>query len=303
MPKLTWIACIVLAATSASNLSAEVHCPGNVSSVPYRVVNRHQMVIAVSVNHSGPYPFLLDTGTQVTMIDPALAGELHLVMRGEAAVASAGLNATASFSQLEATELGPHEVSGMKVLVYELSNLQASGLNVRGVLGEDFLQRFDLLIDNAHSLLCLDDSGAMRAEVKGERVPLVEPSAVGDGTLAKSLIVSVRLSDSMRPVRLKLDSGADVPFLYNTSEYMALGAFQGASLHGGGANGAQRVFTALPLQTMKIGRAEVSRVQFVTLAGAKKDARTSEFDGLLTMGLFRRVFIDHADRLAVLDPQ
>ena len=82
---------------------------------------------------------------------------------------------------------------------------------------------------------------------------------------------------------------------------MALGAFRGASLQGG-ANGAQRTFTALPPQNVKIGSVELSKVLFVTLAGAKKDHRTSDFDGLLTLGLFRRVFVDHADHFAVLDP-
>lgn len=300
MPKFQWIACLVLAAIAASNLSAEAHCPGNVSSVPYRIVNRHQMVVPVSINHAGPYPFLFDTGTQMTMIDPALASQLQLSLHGQANVASAGVNASASYSQIESVELDSHAVSSLKVLVYDLANLQASGLNVRGVLGEDFLQGFDLLIDNPHSLLCLDDSGTMRAAVKGERVPLLD--LPGDGTLAKSLIVSVMLSDGMRPVRLKLDSGANVPFLYNTSEYMALGVFRGASLRGGGAHQTPQAFEALPPQNMKVGRAELSRVQFVTLVGAQRNSHTSEFDGLLTLGLFRRVFIDHVDHVAVLDP-
>jgi hypothetical protein len=47
--------------------------------------------------------------------------------------------------------------------------------------------------------------------------------------------------------------------------------------------------------------AEASDVAFVTMAGALKDSRTSDFDGLLTMGLFTRAFIDHADRFAVLE--
>jgi hypothetical protein len=104
----------------------------------------------------------------------------------------------------------------------------------------------------------------------------------------------------MRPVRLKLDSGTNVPFLYNISEYMALGAYRGASLTGG-ANGAQRIYTALPPQNVKIGSVELARVLFVTLAGAQKDHRTSDFDGLLTLGLFRRVFVAHADHFAIFD--
>jgi hypothetical protein len=297
-----FLACFVLATAPIPALSAEIHCPGNVESVSFHVVNRHQMILPVSVNQAGPYNFLLDTGTQVTMVDPALATELHLVTQGEAEVASAGMHASASFAQLDRVEAGPHAVANLKALVYDLKNLQATGLDIRGVLGEDFLEQFDMLIDNAHSMLCLDNSAAMRGEVKGTHIALVTPAQTGDSAqLPKSLIVSARLSDGMRSVRLKLDSGSNVSFLYNTSEYMALGTFRGASLHGGGANGAQRTFTALPPQTMKIGSVEVSHVGFVTLAGAQKDTRTSDFDGLLTLGLFKLVFIAHTDRFAVLE--
>lgn len=105
----------------------------------------------------------------------------------------------------------------------------------------------------------------------------------------------------MRPIRLKLDSGTNTPFLYNTSDYMALGAYRGASIRGG-AKGAQRNFEVLPPQTMTIGSIEIHRASFVTLAGARKDTHTSDFDGLLTLGLFKRVFIAHTDNFAILDP-
>ncbi len=296
-----WLACFAFASTSVHAFGSEKHCPGNVASLQYRPVNQHQMLVDVQINQSGPYSFLFDTGTQMTMVEPSLASELHLREEGSAAVASAGVNSYATFARVDRVAAGTHSLPDMKVLVYNLNNLQVAGISIRGVLGEDFLERFDMLLDNAHNLLCLDDTGAMRAQVKGQHVPLLTP-VPADGKPSNSLIVSVRLSDAMRPVRLKLDSGANVPFLYNTSEYMALGAFRGASLSGGGVNAARRVFTALPLQNMKIGPVEISRVAFVTLAGVRKDSRTSDFDGLLTLGLFRRVFIDHAEHFVVLDP-
>jgi hypothetical protein len=303
MANFKWFSsAVVLAATVVSSLVAETHCPGNVASLRFHFVNRHQIIVAVSVNHAGPFKFLLDTGTQVTMVDPSLAAALHLSTQGTAVVASVGTRASAFFARLDLLEAGSHSVADQKVLVYDLQNLQAAGLEIRGVLGEDFLEHFDMLIDNAHGLLCLDDAGVMRAEVKGRHVDLLSPAQTGDGApLPKSLIVSVRLSDGMRPVRLKLDSGTNVPFLYNTSQYMALGAFRGQSLRGG-ATGAQQTYTALPPQNVKIGSVELARVLFVTLGGAQKDQRTSDFDGLLTLGLFRRVFIEHADHYAVLEP-
>jgi hypothetical protein len=57
------------------------------------------MIVAVSVNHSGPYNFLLDTGTQVTMVDPSLAAELHLNTQGSAEVAGVGFLASAPSAQ------------------------------------------------------------------------------------------------------------------------------------------------------------------------------------------------------------
>jgi hypothetical protein len=130
--------CIVFAITTVATATAETHCPGNVASVPNHLENRYEMIVRVSINHRGPYRFLLDTGTQMTMIDPALAASLQLPEYGDARVAGVGMIASASFSQLALVEAGPHKVTDLRVFVYDLSNLQASGLTIQGVLGEDF---------------------------------------------------------------------------------------------------------------------------------------------------------------------
>ena len=106
MSAFKWFASFVLAATIVPALPAKPHCPGNVASVPLRLVNRYQMIVEVSVNHSGPYNFLLDTGTQMTMVDPSLAAELHLNTQGSAGVAGVGFHASAPFAQLDLLEVG-----------------------------------------------------------------------------------------------------------------------------------------------------------------------------------------------------
>ena len=309
MTTFKWFASLVLTATIVPTLLAESHCPGNVASVPFRLVNRYQIVLAVSINHSGPYDFLLDTGTQITMVDPSLAAELHLNTTGAAVVAGVGFHESASFAQLDLLEAGSHAVANQKVLVYGLLNLRSVDPHIRGILGEDFLEHFDMLIDNAHRLLCLDDSAVMRAEVKGPHIALVTPAQTADGApLPKLLIVAARLSGETRPVRLMLDSGANIPYLYNTSQHlvpqsMAPISFGGRSLVGSGADGNQHVFSALPPQEVKIGSLALPSVTFLTLAYARKDSRTTEFDGLLTTDLFRRVFISHANHFVVLEPR
>lgn len=80
MTGLPHIASLVVATTTFA-LYAQTRCPGNVESVPLHPVNGYQMIVAVSVNHSGPYNFLLDTGTQFTMIDPSLAARDRIEWR------------------------------------------------------------------------------------------------------------------------------------------------------------------------------------------------------------------------------
>jgi hypothetical protein len=295
---------VCMATIALPALRAESRCPGNVASVPFHLVNRYQMIVAVSVNHSGPYEFLLDTGTQISMVDNTLAEELHLETRGAALVAGAGFQSPATYARIAEVEAGSHEIRNQDVVVYDLRRLLAAHLEVRGILGEDFLQHFDMLIDNANRLLCLDDTVDMRLHIKGPHIPLLtSPEIARSVSLPNSLIISVRLSDGMRPVRLKLDSGTNSAFLYDASQFLAVGLFKGASLHGSGADGTVRAYSTLPPQNVKIGSLELTGVTFLTLTGTQKNSATSDFDGLLTVGLFRRIFICHTDHFAIIEAQ
>jgi hypothetical protein len=301
MSTFKWFASFVLAATIVPALPAEPHCPGNVASVPLHLTNSHQMIVAVSVNHSGPYNFLLDTGTQTTMVDPSLAAELHLNTQGSALVAGFGFHAAAYVAQLDLLEVGSHAVANQKVIVFEFQNPHSVDLHFRGVLGEDFLSQFDMLIDNDHNLICLDDSAGMRADVKGPHIALLAPARAANGMPAlMSLIIVARLSDGERPVRLKLDSGTNVSFLFNTYRYIPLGLLRSTSLLGGGLDGAQHPYAAMPLQDLKIGPLAIPRVSFLTFADSKQDPGITG-DGMLATRLFRRVFICHTHHFAVLE--
>jgi hypothetical protein len=296
-------ASFVLAATMVSAISAETHCPGNVASLPLYPVNGHLFVMDVSINHSGPYKFLLDTGTQFTILDSSLASELHLANQGAADVVGAGFHRSASLSTIDHIAAGPHARPNLDVFVEDLDQLRSVDLQVRGIVGEDFLAHFDMLIDNAHGMLCLDDTGAMRGNIKGPHVELLEPAQEGGGTrLPRSLIVAARISHAGRPVRLKLDSGSNAVILYDVSKYLALGAFQGTSLHGAGGDGVQRKYAALPPQNVNIGPLEMDKVPFLTPTGSDMNPQGAEIDGLMATSRFRRIFVAHADHFAVLEP-
>src|SRR5215469_16953860 len=111
---------LFLAALIPGTLNAQTACPANVKAIPLHKLNQHQMVVSVSINHSGPYDFLLDTGTQMTVVDLSLAADLHLKTTGSANVAGVSFQGEALFSRLEVMEVGDHTATDQGVVVYNM---------------------------------------------------------------------------------------------------------------------------------------------------------------------------------------
>jgi hypothetical protein len=299
-----WLASIALAAAILPVLHAEPHCPGNVASLRLRLVQRSQIVVSVTINHTGPYDFLVDTGAQVNTVDPALAAELYLKIEGTTGFVGVGFRTRPSFAHLGTLEVGSHAIANPLVVVQNLDQLHAADPHIRGILGGNFLGHFDVLIDYAHSMLCLDDTKVMQPEVKGKHVALVTPPHPDGGVLStEPLIISIHLSAIPgRPLLQLLDSGTNVPLLYNSGKDMAGGFSVSAPIHDRSPDGVERVFAVLPPQDMQIGTLTFHQIHFVTPASTAMNVPKIEVDGLLPTALFRRVYISYADRFVVLEP-
>jgi hypothetical protein len=150
---------------------AQAGCPAGVKAIPLRKLNEHQMIVSVSINRSGPYDFLIDTGTQMTVVDRALAADLHLATTGKANVAGISFQGNAAFAQIDSLEVGDQMAANQGVVVYDMRGLQRAGFPLRGLLGEDFLSRYDVLIDKRHAVMCIDDTGAMLEKLIGKNEP------------------------------------------------------------------------------------------------------------------------------------
>jgi hypothetical protein len=245
----------------------------------------------------------VDTGSQVTVIDPSLALELDLKPQGTVGLISVASFAQASVTVLDRLEAGSNVVEKPLVVVQDLGQIQAADSRIRGVLGENFLAHFDLLIDYGGKLLCLDETSAMRESVHGEHIPLVSPQdPASELPFTERLVVSVHLSGAgTRPTLLQLDSGSDGLILYARREETKLRLL--ATLQGDNVNKAQQAFAVLPPQDMRIGSRTLSRVSFVTPLRPGKDLPGRQEDGLLPTLLFQRVFISASDHYVVFDPR
>jgi hypothetical protein len=296
---------VTMATVTLSTLQAESHCPAGIASVTPRFVQRALIVIPVRINQAGPFDFMVDTGSQVTVVDPLLASELHLKPQGTIGLVTVASYVHASLTVLDTLEAASHLVEKPAVVVQDLGQIQAADPRIRGVLGENFLAHFDLLIDYPHKLLCLDATGALRESVRGEHIPLVAPQNPEDEVpFTERLVISVHLSGTgARQILLQLDSGSDGLILYASGNETKSALLKQATLQGGGVTKAQRAFAVLPPQDLRIGTRTICHVSFVTPVSVGNNLPMQDEDGLLPTLLFQRVFISGTDHFVVFDPK
>jgi hypothetical protein len=104
-----------------------------------------------------------------------------------------------------------------------------------------FWGHFDVLMDYAHRMLCLDDTKVIQAAVKGGHIALVTPSQTpNEVSLTTLLIILVRLSGfGVRQLLLTLDSGANASFLFNHAVYLTPGLRETRQRDGYGGDGVE----------------------------------------------------------------
>ena len=307
MKTLKWLAAASLAFVLIPTVWAEAHCPGNVVSIRPRFIEHSIVIIPVMLNGSGPYDFLLDTGDQLTVIEPGLAEELHLMSQGMAHVISASTYTPASYAQLEALQAGAYMLRNMLLLVSNLGQVQMTDPRVRGALGQNFLEHFDLLIDYAHRIVCLDKTGQMREKVKGQHIDLIvlPQHPKQNVPYTQPLIVPVHFSQlGEHPLHLELDSGSNAAVLFNPKSQLPDAMFKNAYLHSRGPDSEEYAFSVLLPQDIQVGHTLLHQISFVTPVPSTKNVPTKKPDveGLLPTGLFQRVFISYAEQFVVLDP-
>src|SRR5271170_5292107 len=118
------------------------------------------ILVPVTVNGSGPYDFVLDTGTSMTLIDPKLAAQLSLPWVGRTTQYDVQSSSSSTVPTAHTRELGlgGGRVRNLTVHVESVAGLNDFDPKIRGVLGENFLSRFDLLLDNQHRQVHLEEA-------------------------------------------------------------------------------------------------------------------------------------------------
>jgi len=104
-------------------------------------------VDGVYVNGSGPYRFLVDTGTNVNLMEAELARSIHLAPAFRVQLASStGSLLVPGAKGIEVT-LDSAKAGGQEFLFSRLEEIRRRWPDIQGVLGQEFLSRFDYMLD------------------------------------------------------------------------------------------------------------------------------------------------------------
>jgi hypothetical protein len=168
------------------------------------------LIVETKWERAGPYRFLVDTGSSVTLVTPALAKKFASANAAPAAPHVRVKSAEGEIAELPAAtlrrlELGDARFDEVPVLVYDCAPLTAHlGMKIDGVLGFPLFRETLLTLDYPRGRVVLQPANTT-ALVPGTAVPLDDAN--------KTPLIRLQLGD--RSLVALLDSGSDAPLSLN----------------------------------------------------------------------------------------
>ncbi|HEV3329629.1 MAG TPA: retropepsin-like aspartic protease [Bryobacteraceae bacterium] len=226
----------------------------------------------VYVNGHGPYRFLVDTGTNVNLIETGLARKIGMNATFKVDFASAAGKTQMSGSDDNEVTLDPAKADAQKFFFSGLESIHNLNPDVQGVLGQWFLSRFDYSID-----------------LRGKRLEFGKQER--NGTRVKFAMLNGRMLVPSSLGNLVLDSGASRLVLF------------GVESDGGVDNrgrvrtltGSQAIGTAsrkLVIEARNIWRGDAVTMQSRTEPGVA---------GLLPLGLFKVTYVCNSEGYVIFE--
>lgn len=274
------LAAVVLAA--ALGVAVPVPAESLAPSVPLRVAGS-AAVVEVLINGTGPFPFMLDTGSSHTSISATVAARLGAPRVARTLVSTSAGDAWAAVVRLAAVRLGPLEATGL--LATELPDTHLSGQHLAGVIGRDLLGTRAFTLDYA--------ARRLRWPTDDE---LNEPGAAVLPLDTRGTIWLVRADDAACPLMLVPDSGAEQTVVFDRGQWRRLEYLAGTSAIRTVTS--ERPATRGTLAVLNLAQMRFVEHPVIVVNGA--DIDRAHGDGLLPLHLFDRVTSRPRDGLVQL---
>jgi predicted aspartyl protease len=263
------------------------------SEVRFRLAHDTVIVVSLMANDQGPFDFVLDTGTDTSVVDPSVARQLSLAPLGQIELNTMSGVQTLTRSSLRTLAVGPAHVENVEVLVQDLAELRNVDSHIRGIVGQNFLSHFNYLLDYRKHSLRIELAHEVRDAIDGESVPM-------DRRENMMIVPSEAQSRGNAKLRLLLDSGANLVVLTRKSSQGLDRAAQGNWIE----------TTSSGQQGMQVGHVRALTVgsqKFHDIAVALPEAQAADEerveDGLLPTALFNSLYVNNQDGFLMFNPR
>jgi predicted aspartyl protease len=131
----------------------------SVAETPFRLAHpaKPLIVLPVTVNSEGPFPFALDTGTSVSALSEAVIQRLGIAMSQTTTVTAGGGQLAAKVGQVRLMAVGDAVQKDVSVLAAGFLEMlsKVTGAQLDGILGYNFLREYTVTIDYPNAVLRL----------------------------------------------------------------------------------------------------------------------------------------------------
>jgi predicted aspartyl protease len=248
--------------------------------LPFHLTAQGAIIVPAIVNGFGPVSFMLDTGSNGSVISEPLASTLGAKAVARTTLMSASGRRDALLVRIEHLAVGGVSAHDVRMTVaspdaLNLPDLATSGHNVQGVIGQDVLGALRYTIDYGERRIVWHDTAA----VVPAHATVLELESQDDRFVA-------RVPQDHRVLRLVPDTGAETLVLFqHGGSILPAASVANESVELTGLTGRRDARRAV-VRVFRVGSTLLIDVAAVVVG---RDCDSAPLDGLLPLHLFTRV--------------
>lgn len=142
-----------------------------------------RLTIPVTIGGSGPFDFMIDTGSQATAVTHQINEGLSLPLLGTATVVGMASRRPVNLVEVGSLEVGTHVIEDLEAPVLDRRHVGADG-----IIGLDSLQDFRVLVDLREETIALEDITGANNTKRGFEIIVRARSKLGQLLITDAIV-------------------------------------------------------------------------------------------------------------------
>ncbi len=255
--------------------------------------DQHRMTVPVHIGTHGPFRFMIDTGSQNTVMSTRLAADLALPLAERRTITGIAGQATVDTVAIDDIRLGRRSYDGLVVPL-----LKAADMDADGIVGLDGLQGQRVVLDFRRHLMAIADARSLGGDTGYE---IVITARRRSGQL---IVTHARIDGVMTDV--VIDTGSDIS-IGNLALQRAMSARRPTSstvltsVTGQEVTAQMTIGAVLTVGDLRIGNLALAYTDAPAFAALGLGRKPALLLGMNELRAFGRVAIDFSRRTVLFD--